>query len=77
MGLYVLNELKIRAGATGLSALCPYIAKADTVGVCTWTSAAITQNKVRIGAALQAKETRGGEEGLDTASVTTVVVEYF
>ena len=54
-----------------MSALRPYIAKAETVSACTWTRAAITQNKVRIEAALLAKGRRGREEGLVTAPVTT------
>lgn len=74
-GLYVLNKLRIRAEETGLSAQHPYIAKAETVRVCTWPRAAITQNKVRTGTALLVKGRRGREEGLDTVPVTTVVGE--
>lgn len=59
-GLCIPNELKVRAGATDLSAWSPYIAKADTVRVCTRARAAITRNKVRRGAALLAKGRRGG-----------------
>jgi len=58
-----------------LSALHPHIAKAETARVCTRTSAAVTQNKVRIDAALLAKGRRWREEGLDIAPVTSVIAE--